>query len=368
MNISILGINNTIFFRLQVNTNVGVTTDLWKHELTGAYYATITAQHIDEEFKMHVNVLATRLFTEAHTGDAIRAFTQSVLHEFGIKEEHTTKTTDNASNNVKAFRDRGFVSCSAHDLNLVLKHTFDELPRGEHFVFEELEETLANCVALVAYMKRSGLNARLQKRLSQHSETRWNSRLRMLESVRDAWEQLKSEEFRREEVRGRVARINFTLVEDMITVLTAFKLATDALQTEKTPTIQLVTRCLYKLEKACAPAEAVDSLSLLLIKKRLASNLHRLKIAPVHMAAQLLVPQWRLKGYRFAPAEDCRAFLEEKAADEARLAAGPSPTAPPAKRQARAAVASAFLLDSSDEDEPSSPSAEAHTADQQHHW
>ena len=58
---------------LQVNTNVGVTTDLWKHELTGAYYASITAQHIDEDFRLHVNVLATRLFAEAHTGEMIKS-------------------------------------------------------------------------------------------------------------------------------------------------------------------------------------------------------------------------------------------------------------------------------------------------------
>ena len=77
---------------------------------------------------------------------------------------------------------------------------------------------------------------RLQKRMSQHGGKRWNSRIRKLESVRDAWRQLKSEEFRREEIRGRVVKINFTLVEDLITVLTIFKLATDAHQAGKTPT------------------------------------------------------------------------------------------------------------------------------------
>ena len=45
-------------------------------------------------------------------------------------EEQTTKTTDNAPKNVKAYKNRGFVSCAAHDLNLVLKHTFDELPKA----------------------------------------------------------------------------------------------------------------------------------------------------------------------------------------------------------------------------------------------
>ena len=61
----------------------------------------------------------------------------------------------------------------------------------------------------------------------------------------------------------------------MITLLTPFKLTTDALQAENTPTIQLVTRS-YKLQKVCSPAEGTDSLSVLLLKKRLRENLHRL--------------------------------------------------------------------------------------------
>ena len=281
--------------------------------------------------------------------------------EFGIDERHTTKTTDNASNNVKAFRDRGLVSCAAHDINLVLKHTFDELPKSDHFVYEEIVQTLSNCVALVGFMKRSGLNVRLSKRLAQHCETRWNSRLRMLETIRDAWDELKQEDFCREEIRSKLAKISFPLVEDLINLLTAFKLATDALQVEKTPTIQLVTRCLYKLQRACSPQEGVDSLSVVLLKKRMRDNLHRLKIAPVHMAAQVLVPQWRLKGYSFAPAAECRAFLEEKATDEAKLAAvAAERTSPPMKRT-RTAVESNFLMDSSDEDEPCSESAERRT-------
>ena len=72
------------------------------------------------------------------------------------------------------------------------------------------------------------------------------------------------------------------------------------------------------------------------------------------MAAQLLVPQWRLRDYEFAPADECRAFLEQKMTDEARMVVGSrTETAPPARQQAPAvAVASDFLMDSSDEDEP----------------
>ena len=106
--------------------------------------------------------------------------------------------------------------------------------------------------------------------------------------------------------------------------------------------------------EGCSPAEGSDSLSVVLLKKRLRENLHRLKIAPVHMAAQLLVPQWRLQDYAFAPADECRAFLEEKMADEARmLASSETVAAPPARQRAPTGdVATVdFLMDSSDEDE-----------------
>ena len=89
---------------LQIKTTIGVTTDLWKQEETGAYYATVTAQYVTEDFVLRSGVLATRIFAEKHTGDNIRSFTAGVLKDFGVDPERCHFTTDSASNNIKAFR------------------------------------------------------------------------------------------------------------------------------------------------------------------------------------------------------------------------------------------------------------------------
>ena len=87
-----------------MDTTIGVTTDLWKQKETGTYYATVTAQFVDENFNLHSGLLATKQFVEKHTGANIRAFTTEVLESFGIDSSKCHFTTDSASNNISAFR------------------------------------------------------------------------------------------------------------------------------------------------------------------------------------------------------------------------------------------------------------------------
>jgi hypothetical protein len=49
-------------------------------------------------------------------------------------------------------------------------------------------KTLRECKSLVTYFKQSSLYSRLEKSLKQESESRWNSKLEMLESVYDQFE------------------------------------------------------------------------------------------------------------------------------------------------------------------------------------
>jgi hypothetical protein len=44
-------------------------------------------------------------------------------------------------------------------------------------------DTIKECKSLVTYFKHSSLNSKLGKSLKQEVETRWNSKLEMLESI-----------------------------------------------------------------------------------------------------------------------------------------------------------------------------------------
>ena len=59
---------------------------------------------------------------------------------------------------------------------------FEDFP----FIMNALKE----CKSLVTYFKQSSLNSRLEKSLKQESETRWNSKLGMLESINDQFEKI----------------------------------------------------------------------------------------------------------------------------------------------------------------------------------
>ena len=49
-------------------------------------------------------------------------------------------------------------------------------------------DTLKECKSLVTYFKQSSLYSKLEKSLKQETETHWNSKLEMLESINDQFE------------------------------------------------------------------------------------------------------------------------------------------------------------------------------------
>jgi len=66
-----------------------------------------------------------------------------------------------------------------------LKHTVPGGPgdKGNSEELQGLQQIIDKVKAVVRYVKKSGLNATLQKSLVQGNDTRWNSMLMMLENV-----------------------------------------------------------------------------------------------------------------------------------------------------------------------------------------
>jgi len=71
---------------LQTAENFGITTDGWTHTTTNNQYITITAHYIDNEWKLHSNILATRLADDKHTAHYISNFVGDILAEFGVRQ------------------------------------------------------------------------------------------------------------------------------------------------------------------------------------------------------------------------------------------------------------------------------------------
>ncbi|KAL5246363.1 hypothetical protein ACI65C_013771 [Semiaphis heraclei] len=160
--------------------------------------------------------------------------------------EYITFVTDQGSNMISALRNYNRLNCSAHLLNTVLRNVFDLkfLSQEDNNGSKPLEPIIVlmtECKSLVKFMKSSGKNNELSTVLVQEVETRWNTRLLMLQSVHKTLPEIiriHGEYF------GRIQNINSELLQNLIEFLKVFKNASDELEGEKNPTIQKVA--LYK--------------------------------------------------------------------------------------------------------------------------
>ncbi|KAI2644598.1 Zinc finger protein 618 [Labeo rohita] len=170
----------------------------------------------------------------------IRRTVESILQEFGILSKDIIVVTDNGSNVVAAFKDYTRLSCAGHNINLILKYTFDHLD-VENPQHRPVIHLFRDVKTLVTHFKRAGLQKALDRSLKQAVETRWNTRLAMLQSVRDALLSGKLHEvlLHRNELRY-VNGIDPDLLEDIIRLLEPFDEATRHLSTDQTPTLHLV--------------------------------------------------------------------------------------------------------------------------------
>lgn len=107
---------------------------------------------------------------------------------------------------------------------------------------EPVMTLLTECKHLVRFMKSTGKNGHLNKGLEQEVDTRWNTRLLMLQFIQNAIAQILH-------VHGenvvRIQNINTELLSTITQFLEPFKKASDELESDKCPTIQKVV--LYQL-------------------------------------------------------------------------------------------------------------------------
>ncbi|RXN36597.1 trace amine-associated receptor 13c-like protein [Labeo rohita] len=165
---------------------------------------------------------------------------EELRQEFGILSNDTAFVTDNGSNVVAAFKDYVRLSCAGHNINLILKHVFDQLDE-DNPVHSSIIKLFKDTKTLVTHFKRAGLQKALDQSLKQSVETRWNTRLAMLQSVNDALRSGKLHDIllRRNELRY-LNNIDCELLEDIIQLLKPFDEATRHLSTDQTPTLHLV--------------------------------------------------------------------------------------------------------------------------------
>jgi len=244
------------------NGRCSATTDMWTDDFKKIGYTAITIHYINDEWQLKSNVLCVKQFEidKKKTGENINKSLKQFFGDWAKTngEEWLSKltwVTDRGSNIIKALEKYTRINCSAHILHNILQETFslteqkstENTDAGIQLQYLKPVDTLISASkSLVRYMKKSGDNNLLSKPLHQHVETRWYSKVIMLQSIRDMYEELIK-------LYGhnhtRLKYINVDLLTKLIDFLIPFKEASTKIEGEKYSTINLVVLYRCKLVK-----------------------------------------------------------------------------------------------------------------------
>ena len=243
---------------------------------------------------MVARVCATRELAESHTAAHIRTAVKEILEECDAWKAQNTYVTDNGANVKAAFKDLSWLGCAGHNLNLVLTHAFGD--QEDVSAITDVITLPSVCKNIVRYAKKSRLQTKLEVSLKPAVATRWNSNLRMMESLArnlGALRQIANEDGDKK-LQRFLLDVNDQLLADVIAVLQPFDAATRMLSADKSPTLHLTVPARLQLQKHLV-VKATDSSIVAALKLRLASRLDiYFRIQPLHKVAAILDP--RLKG------------------------------------------------------------------------
>lgn len=264
-------VRNELISKVQLlidSRSCSATTDMWTDPFKHLSYITLTLHFIDDSWKLNSNVLFTQKFyNDRKTAFNIKFELIRKIKEIGFKGDVLSKlffVTDQGTNIVCALQQTIRLNCSCHIINTILRNTFKE---------KYLEESLPHIKLLtdevknvVTYLKYTGLVQHLKSTLQQECETRWNSRLNMLESFDANYEDITNILIERGEIE-RMNHIEQSTLKMLITFLKPFRDSSVQLEGNMYPTLELVlpirTNLLQLLELS-----TMDSEDLITFKNR----------------------------------------------------------------------------------------------------
>jgi len=228
----------------------GASTDMWTDDHRKVSYTCITLHYIDDAWEFNTRIICTCAFPSGAKKTALNLKTELLkqLGEFGLLPDEIDRlvfVSDQGANVQAALSRWVHKSCIAHVLNTVLKHTFkkskegDEEHDGDEEELQEVRSCIEQCKTLTTFFKHSGLQLQLKQSLKQECETRWNTKLEMVKSVLNSFEDIQSILLGQGEMH-RMSHISKDILQMLVQFLQPFKQATEELSGSKYCIINLV--------------------------------------------------------------------------------------------------------------------------------
>ncbi|CAK6949708.1 zinc finger BED domain-containing protein 1-like [Scomber scombrus] len=271
--------------------NLALTTDGWTSIATEAY-VTVTAHFINEDWELKDIILKTAEAQKTHTAENVAVCITNILGEYNVSRQSVLSiTTDNAANYVNAVERHlqvANVPCMAHTINLAVR---------KGLTVRAIENPISRLKATALHFNKSTTDSYLleskQKllgvkpaKLINDCATRWNSTYDMV--CRAAEQQAPVAAVIMEKKLGHLelSTNEWTLMEQVRAVLKPFKVATEALSTDRFPTASAVLPLKYVLMSHLQPSTG-DLQALNDMKTKISADLEK-RYSPIKDAFMLL--------------------------------------------------------------------------------
>jgi hypothetical protein len=131
-----------------------------------------TGHYITSDWQTRAVILATRDIDEKKTADNIRVIIDEILDEFHGKRPNNVYVTDNGGNIKAAFSDSLWISCTGHNLNLVMTHALElkhseSSPLADIHCHRQIVTVIQTCKDIVTRVKRTEKQSQLNTTLKQ---------------------------------------------------------------------------------------------------------------------------------------------------------------------------------------------------------
>ena len=254
-----------------------LTTDLWTSQYQQRAYISLTVHFVDDNFDLQCKCLQTLEIPQDHTASSLSEVLKSMLQDWSISEKVCAGITDNASNIVNAIGLMGIehFPCFAHTLQLGIKHGLE---------VQRVQRVLGRCKKLVEHFKKSvketyklrekqNMLKLPEHKLIQDCATRWGSTLAMLERLMEQQAAIAAVL-----MDGKVRHLmpegeEWTIIEQLVEILTPFQQATEAMGAEKYPTLSMVKPLLYKLSEVTLKVNDSDTATVKQVKAAIKNDL-----------------------------------------------------------------------------------------------
>ncbi|KAL1250025.1 hypothetical protein QQF64_021030 [Cirrhinus molitorella] len=296
------------------------TTDIWTSRAVDAYMA-VTIHYITESWETQSWCLGCSALYSDHTAVCVHEVLEEIVSEkWGLNlSKMSAITTDNASNNKKAFENYTWIPCFGHNLHLAVGKAL-ALTRVSN-VLSRLRTTVSafsrsNNLMRKLKEKQNTLNLPVQK-LVHDEPTRWNSTFEMVDRFciqQQAVCAVLAENRKKWHLMPKDADIaTLEIIREVLGPLSSF---TDALSGEKDPTLSSVLPLKWKLLSFLTVKEGEGPLSSEMKEKIKTDFTARYESRPLDTVlntATFLDP--RFKDSFVAMEEEVKVVLLEKSAE-----------------------------------------------------